>query len=174
MYRLAERIRLNHDGNLAVEFDNLSQKRYDDHPANFHGVEFNQVEKSEDLVVTVGVNQIIDQILGVSTTRWQYLGRGIGTTAPTAADTILQTEVGLRLDMSVNGWREQAGATLRFAGIFGETYASGTHTEAGIFTALSAGIMLNRVMFSNNSMNFGNTHASVISCIIEFVPIVGT
>jgi hypothetical protein len=176
LYKLAEKIRATHDISLIDNYNRMCQQKVDDHnpilQVDNQNIEFLEVSKSDDLVVTAGLNQCIDIILGVSSTRWQYVAIGTGTTAVSAGQTTLVTQTGARIDMNTGGWREYAGVTLRFAGIFGEQHSNVDVKECGIFTASSGGIMLNRNMFSTN---FPTTHAgkaTVISSVIEFSPVV--
>jgi hypothetical protein len=176
LLKMAEKIRITHNQNLTSDFYAMCEDSWNDkRPILEIGnktIEPIGTSKADDLVVTAGINQLLDQILGISLVRWQYMGKGTGVTAPAAAQTALVTEVTPRIDMSLFGWRENAGSTLRFAGIGSESVATITINEAGIFTAASAGIMLNRNMFSNSPLTHTiNTTTFVIASIIEFVPI---
>lgn len=176
LYQLAERIRATHDNSLIDDFNLKCQKKIDDHnpvlEIGNQNIEFEQVSKADDLIVTTGITQCLDQILGISIVRWQYMARGTGTTAPVIGNTTLVTEVTPRVDMNTAGWREFASSTLRFAGIFGELLPTSTVNEAGVFTASSGGIMLNRNAFSANPIAHTiNLTGFVISSIIEFVPV---
>lgn len=174
LYELAERVRTTHNQTLVDNFNIKCQRKADDHnPILEIGnkkIEFEQVSKADDLVVTAGVNQCIDLILGSSTSRWLNMTTGSGTTAPAAAQTNLVTPLFL-IDMSLFGWREYASSSLRFAGIFGEKITTHTVNEAGVFSVSNL-IMLNRNMFSNNPIiHTVNTSGYVISNVIEFVPV---
>ena len=171
---MAEKIRINNDYDLASDFDNKCQQKWNDHnPILENNIEFLSVSKANDLVVTQGINQNIDAILGVNVFRWQYMGKGTGTTAPSAGQTLLVAEVLPKVDMSLFGWRLAAGHTLRFAAIFGESVPTITVNECGIFNANS--MMLNRNMFSTQPLaHTVNVTGFILSSIIEFVPIVGT
>jgi len=72
------------------------------------------------------------------------LALGTGVTAASASDTALQTELSTRvagtLTSSTNVWQNQ--------GTFGAGVDTGAITEAGIFSASSAGTMLARQTFS--------------------------
>jgi hypothetical protein len=176
IYRLAEEIRTTHNQDLVNEFNNKLENKWNDHnhylQIGNRDIEIQQVAKADDLVVTVGINQCIDQILGASTTRWQYMARGTGTTTPAAANTTLVTEVASRVDMSTSGWREYAGSSLRFAGIHGESIATITVNECGVFTAFTSGTMLNRNVFSNFPLTHTiNIDGIVLSAVVEFVPV---
>lgn len=73
----------------------------------------------------------------------QYISLGTGTNAATAADTTLQTELATRvagtLTSTTNVWQNIA--------IFGAGVDTGAITEAGIFSASSAGTMMARQTF---------------------------
>jgi len=176
IYRLAEEIRTTHNQDLVNEFNNKLEKKWNDHnhflQIGNKDIEIQQVSKADDLVVTAGINQCIDQILGASTTRWQYMARGTGTTTPVAGNTTLVTESASRIDMSTSGWREYASSSLRFAGIHGESIPTITVNECGVFTTSAAGIMLNRNAFSNFPLTHTiNIDGIVLSTVIEFVPV---
>jgi hypothetical protein len=175
LYTMAEEVRATHNNNLIDEFNKKCQQKYDDHnPILSLGnkdIEFLDVSKSDDLVVDAGIAQLIRQIFGTSTVRWQYMARGTGTTTPIGTNTTLVTESGTRVDMSLSGWRENASTTLRFAAIHGESTPTITINEAGVFTALTAGTMLNRVVFNNFALGHTiNITGFIISFIIQFVP----
>ena len=176
IYRLAEEIRTTHNQDLVNDFNNKLENKWNDHnhflQVGNKDIEIQQVSKADDLVVTAGVNQCIDQILGTSVTRWQYMAKGIGTTTPVAGNTALFAEQSPRVDMSTSGWREYAGSSLRFAGIHGETMPTITINECGVFTASGGGIMLNRNVFSNFPLTHTiNIDGIVLSTVVEFVPV---
>jgi hypothetical protein len=175
LYRLAEEVRATHNQDLVNDFNLKCQKKWDDHnpvlEVGNRNIEFLQVSKADDLVVTTGINRFIDQVLGASTVYWQYMGCGTGSTAPTAADIAMQTTIGFFIDTLIAGWREYAGTSLRFASIWGDSIATTTVNECGVFTPTGA-VMLNRDVFSNNPLvHTINISAFVLSCIIEFVPV---
>lgn len=176
LYQLAERIRNTHSNELIDDFNLKCQQKVDDHkPVLEIGgqkVEFEQVAKADDLVVTAGINQCLDQILGVSVIRWQYVGIGTGSASVTAGQTALTTELLPRADMSINGWREPFSSCLKFAGIFGEN-SNAAINEAGIFTAATGGTMLNRNIFTNLVLSTSFTKATMVSSVVEFVPVIG-
>ncbi len=174
IYRLAEEVRTTHNQDLVNSFNNTLEKKWNDHHPTLEignkNIEMLQVSKADDLIVTVGINQCIDQILGASVLRWQNMASGSGTTAASIGQTALVTQLFV-IDMSSSGWREYAGASLRFAGIFGESLATHTVNEAAISRSDGA-VILNRNMFSNFPISHTiNVTGYVISCVIEFVPV---
>jgi hypothetical protein len=176
LYKLMETVRITHDQTLVDDFNLKCQKKVDDHnpilEVGNQKIEFEQVSKSDDLVVIGGINLLIDQILGTSVVRWIAIKIGTGTAAPTTADTVLATNFGNGVNMQVQGWTEYASSSLRFAAIFGETSATVTVNESAISTSILTGTLLNRNVFSNNPIShIINTTGFVISSIIEFVPV---
>ena len=176
LHKYAQKVRETHDQELVNNFNMMCEAKFNDkHPVLMVGdkeIEPIQVSKADDLVVTAGLDQSINQILGTSVVRWQYMAKGTGTTTPAAGNTALVTEVLPRVDMSLYGWREYAGASLRFAGIFGESVTGIVVRECGIFTTSTVGTMLNRNVFLPPITHQQLGDGFVISCIIEFVPVV--
>ena len=174
IYRLAEEVRATHNQDLVSEYNSLTEKKWNDHnpilTVGNRTIEPLEAVKSDDLVVNAGVNRCIDQILGISTVRWQLMTRGIGTTLPNVAQTTIVSETLPRVDMSLFGWREFAGATLRFAAIYGESAPTAVITECAVFSS-TADAMLNRNVFGTNFQHVINEDGFVISSIVEFVPV---
>jgi hypothetical protein len=172
LYRYAAKVRTTHNQELVNDFNNKCEKKWNDHNPILDGIEFLQVSKSEDLVVNVGINLFIDQILGLSVVTWDAIQIGTGVTTPGGNQTALTAVNGNGVLMSAGGWKENAGTSLRFGSIFGESRATVTVNEAGVFTSISGGTMLNRVMFANAPISHTiNITGFVVSCIIEFVPV---
>lgn len=98
-----------------------------------------------NVVVTVGKNYLALWLTQATQADYfmRYLALGTGTNAASAADTALQTELATRiagtLSSSTNVWQNQ--------GTFGAGVNTGAITEAGIFSASSAGTMLARQVF---------------------------
>lgn len=94
-----------------------------------------------------------------------YLGIGTGTTAESASQTGLTTEVGTR----VNGTKSNpSGAIYRVVGTFAAGNGTGAITEAGLFnqSASSGDTMLNRKLFS--AINKGANDSLEITMEITF------
>ena len=172
IYRLAEKIRATHDNKLIDEFNESCVRKFNDHNPMINGVEPLQATKSGDMVVNSGLKQCLDIIIHVSTARFQYMGSGTGIGNPFTTQTALETEILPRVDVSLFGWRENASTSLQFAGIFGDSRPTNTISEAGIFNLSSAGIMLNRTMFSQLPIaHTVNVTGYVISSVVDFVPV---
>lgn len=174
LYELARRVRITHDQTLVDDFNLNCQKKVDDHnpilEIGNQKIEFVQVSKADDLVVTVGINRLLDQILGVSTVRWQGMGVGNGSTAPAIGQTNLVAGLIVK-DMNLFGWREFAGPTLKFAAVFGETEGTSTVNESAIYDTPSTTILNRNIYTASPISHTINVQAFVVSNIIEFVPV---
>ena len=100
----------------------------------------------DNLIVNVGFDFIADAI-GKSASRpavMGYIALGTGTTAAAATQSALVTE----LDRNAATYAHTAGTkTFTFTTTFAAGVATGALTEAGVFNAASAGIMIDRVVF---------------------------
>jgi len=100
----------------------------------------------DNLIVNVGFDFIADAI-GKSATRpavMGYIALGTGTTAAATTQSALVTEI----DRNAATYTHTAGTkTFTFAADFLAGDATGAITEAGVFNAATAGIMLDRVVF---------------------------
>ena len=99
----------------------------------------------DNLVVTAGKNYLAAWLAAASQAEefMTYVGLGTGTTAADVADTALETELATRVDgtltSATNVWQNVA--------VFGAGVDTGAITEAGLFTASSAGTMFARQVF---------------------------
>jgi hypothetical protein len=96
-----------------------------------------------NLVVTAGKNYIASRIVGAATTVMTHMAIGTSTTTPAVANTTLGTEAGRVALASFTASNNQVTATATFPAGTG----TGAITEAGIFNAASAGVMLCRTTF---------------------------
>ena len=105
-----------------------------------------QTTHKENIIVNVGFDFIADAI-GKSTSRpgvMGFIAVGTGTTAAAASQSALVTE----LDRNAATYAHTVGTkTFTFTALFPAGDATGAITEAGVFNAASAGIMLDRVVF---------------------------
>ena len=103
------------------------------------------VQETENLVVTAGKEWVAARMKDTSTVM-THMGVGTGTTAAVIANTALETQLSTRETLTTSGG-VVAGAVITFH----RTFSAGSHTdaitEAGIFTAASAGTMLARTVF---------------------------
>ena len=100
----------------------------------------------DNLIVNVGFDFIADAI-GKSASRpavMGYIALGTGTTAAAATQSELVTE----LDRNAATYAHTSGTkTFTFTADFPAGDGTGAITEAGVFNAATAGIMLDRVVF---------------------------
>ena len=110
----------------------------------------------KNLITNVGKAQVAGLINGVVTTPFKYIAIGTGTTAPSATDTALVSEVARtqatvgRTTTSVTNDTATLDATFTFT-------ASYAITEAGIFDASTGGNMLSRVTFAAINVASGDS-----------------
>jgi hypothetical protein len=98
-----------------------------------------------NLIVDTGKQGIADQLLAApSIPKPTHMGIGTGTTAPAAANTALVTETGTRQALT----KTRSGNVVTNVATFGAGVGTGAITEAGIFTASTAGTMFSRIVFS--------------------------
>ena len=113
---------------------------------HFADGELLDVQEVDNLVVTVGQNQITDQLLASPTiAKPTHMAIGTGTTAEAVGQTALVTETA-RVALTS---KTRSGRVLTMVGDF--TTGSATATEAGIFNAASAGDMGARGVFAANA-----------------------
>lgn len=105
-----------------------------------------EIRRKDNLIVSVGVDFICNAI-GLSTGRpdvMSHIGVGQSATAPASGQTDLLSPL-LRKAAT---YAHTAGQTsFTFTVTYGTGEATGAITEAGVFNAASAGIMLDRVTF---------------------------
>jgi hypothetical protein len=151
-----------------------------------NGVEIQQVTKTEDLVVNVGLQQCVNIILGTSTDRFTLirLGGGQGGTPPAVGNTNIDNTGGgpFSLGLPTYGWSEARGMKLFFGCVGPQDTsgpsASGSIADMGVFSN-SGTTMLNRENFINNPLSrsivggVGSVYNAVFifSCVIEFCPV---
>lgn len=99
----------------------------------------------DNLIVNNGKYAIADQLLASPTiTKPTHMGIGTGTVAPAAGDTALGAEVGTRSSLT----KSRNNNVVTMVGTFAAGNGTGAITEAGIFTASTAGTMYSRITFS--------------------------
>lgn len=100
--------------------------------------------KKSNLIVTVGKNHVADQMSDQGEGAMSHMAVGTGTTGPAAGDTTLETE----LDRNALTSTTQSTNDVIYVGDWAAGDGTGAITEAGIFNAGAAGVMLSRVTFS--------------------------
>lgn len=105
-----------------------------------------------NLVVDIGKTFIASRVVGVPAVM-SNMSIGTGTVTPAAGDTALGTESG-RVTLSA---LSSAGAVITHAATFPAGTGTGAITEAGIFNASSAGVMMCRTTFPVVNKAAGDT-----------------
>ncbi len=105
-------------------------------------------EWGDNLVVTTGKNHIADQMSDQGNAAMSHMAIGTGTTPAAAGDTALETELDRNaLTSTTQGTGGDANKVI-FVGDWAAGDGTGAITEAGIFNAASAGVLLCRRVFS--------------------------
>jgi len=113
--------------------------------------------KVTELITTAFKNKVLQILMGDSSDQIDYWGVGTGTTAAQAGDTSLQTPVllsGTDYRKAIQtGWSyNPATSEVQVEGYMTTTEANGNDlSEFGLFTASTAGTMINRVVFDPES-----------------------
>lgn len=107
--------------------------------------ELKDCRAASNLVVDTGKAAVIDRLQGTSVGVHDYQGIGTGTNAAAAGDTTLQTEIGTRIQGALS---QPVATTDRLVSIFPAANGTGALTETGRFTAISAGNLFARLVFS--------------------------
>lgn len=100
----------------------------------------------DNVVVTVGKTYLATWLAAASQAGMfmQYIALGTGTTAASAADTALQTELATR----VAGTITSSGAVWQNQATFGAGVDTGAVTESGLLTASSSGTLFAHQVFA--------------------------
>jgi len=101
-------------------------------------------EKYKNMVMTVGKNFIASRIRDTTSAVMSHMGVGTGTTAESAGQTALVTQLVRVALTSTTASNNQ----VIYAATFAAGEGTGAITEAGIFNAGSGGTMLSRTVFS--------------------------
>jgi len=111
-------------------------------------------EHIKNLVVNTGKERVAKLIGGISSTTFDSIGIGTGTTAPSASDTSLETEAKrLACDSGSPAYEADYKVTFEKTFTFGsaESYAI---TEAGVFDGVGSGAtMLDRLTFTAKNVD---------------------
>ena len=99
-----------------------------------------------NLVVLTGRTFIASRMANASSTVMSHMAIGSGTTAASASDSALQTEVA-RVALNVAGGTPSSN-NITYSASFGAGVGIATIAEAGIFNAASSGTLLARSVFT--------------------------
>lgn len=98
-----------------------------------------------NLVVNSGLAFIASRMKDATATAMSHMAVGTGTTAASAAQTALVTQLGSRVALTSSTVTSNA---IAYVATFGAGVATGALTEAGIFNASTSGTMLCRTVFA--------------------------
>lgn len=173
LQEMVKHIQDTHDTDMIESFNARCEQKLNTGAAELDsGIEIQAVTKTEDLVVNAGLQQCVNIILGISSTRFRYIAiGGGGGTAATINDIGLVVESGSgRIDTLSLGWNEAVGMKLFFGGVFGEWFVETNYSEYGVFNNASGTTMLNRNCF--NGVTRGSRAAVyILSSVVEFCPV---
>ena len=102
------------------------------------------VREIKNLVVTVGLNHIADQMSDQGEDAMSHAAIGTGTTAAAAGNTTLVTE----LDRNALTSKTQSDNKVTYIADWAAGDGTGAITEAGIFNADADGTLLSRIVFA--------------------------
>lgn len=184
---MAKHIRETHDTDMIEEINTGCERKLGGERTELsNGLEIQQVTKTEDIVLNVGLQQCINIILGTSTARWTRFGftRNSGASQPSVTQTALDVTGGggpWYVSLATYGWNEPKGMKLFFGTITPQdttdpNFKETTINEMGISNVNN--VLLNREMFFNNAVSRTMTsdgemfkQVFMFSCVIEFVPV---
>lgn len=118
-----------------------------------------QEHENHNLVVTVGKTYLAAWLAAASQAGpfMSYIALGTGTTAPSASDTTLQSELTGGGNVRVQGTLTSSTNTWQNSAVFLPGNGTGAVTEAGLFTASTVGTMFARQTFSAYNKAAGDT-----------------
>ena len=148
-----------HDVDMIESFNQKCEQKLklSDEPAILdNGIEIQRVEKTDDLVTDLGLQQCINIILGTSASRFSHIlaSRNSANVPPTVSDTALGISSGgpYVFPLATYGWIESKGMKMFFATIVPQSPASPTMStinEMAVYNGSSMGnAMLNHVQGS--------------------------
>jgi hypothetical protein len=111
----------------------------------------------ENLVVTVGRRHIADQLSGQLEAAMSHMATGSGTTAQVIGDTALETEINRKVFTSKTQGAGADANKVIYITEWAPGEGTGAITEAGIFNASTAGIMLSRTTFAVKNKGAGDS-----------------
>lgn len=110
----------------------------------------------KNLIVGAGLGHIASRLTGTAQAVMSHMAIGSGSTAATAANTTLGSELG-RVALASTTLSGTYSQNLVYTATFGAGTGTGSVTEAGIFNAASSGTMLCRTTFALITKGAGDT-----------------
>lgn len=122
--------------------------------------------ETHNLVVNVGIAAIANRLISDAEAKITHMALGKGVTAAAAGNTALVTEAGrVAMQTTTQVTESVSNDAVQYVAEFGPGVATGNITEAGLFTAASAGKMWCRSVFSVLGKEAGDT--LVIAWVIK-------
>tara|TARA_X000001316_G_scaffold12134_2_gene5729 strand:+ start:9354 stop:9779 length:426 start_codon:yes stop_codon:yes gene_type:complete len=115
------------------------------------------VQEVDNLVVTDGKEFVASRMKDATTNAMSHMAIGTGSTAAAAGDSALGTQAARVALTSTT----VTGTEIAYVATFGAGTGTGAITEAGLFNASSAGVMLCRTVFS--VVNKGSSDSMTIT-----------
>lgn len=116
------------------------------------------VREKKNLIVNAGLNYlrefILDSVTPTTLPRMGWIAIGSDATAVAAGNTALGTELARE---AVETYTAGGTGVASIDNTFGAGVGTGTVTEAGVFSASTAGTMLNRVVFAAVTKGAGDS-----------------
>ena len=118
--------------------------------------------ENHNLIVDVGIDEMAQATFGVGgvgSTNFDFINIGIGTTAPTPTDTVIETSACARIqDVAPDVNSATSGETsVSVISSFDGGTCAGAITEAGIFNLITGGQLLARSTFGAVTISAGDT-----------------
>ena len=113
--------------------------------------QFGNIRQKEEhnLVVTTGLSYLISRAKDATATAMSHIAVGTGTTAAATTQSVLVGEVArVVLTSTTQVTTTVTGDAIQYVATFAAGSGTAALTEAGIFNAASAGIMLARTVFA--------------------------
>jgi hypothetical protein len=123
-----------------------------------------------NIVTNVGLSEMIKLVFGLGGAAFGYIAIGTGTAAESATDTALQTEIKRKTASKSQTTTSVTGDTCLLTATFSSADGlSGTSavTEAGVFNALTGGVLLARKVFSAVNVNWDAGDSLTINYYIQ-------
>ena len=124
-------------------------------------------DEGHNLVVDVGMQQIIDLMIDVSDSGFTHCRVGSGTNTPAAADTDMQTIIGSGLAVTT---RYRSSLSANYDTFFSTSDNNGSWNETGLATASTGGTLLCRRKF-NSTFTKSTSNTALIAWSITLAAV---
>lgn len=125
------------------------------------------VDRGDNLVVDVGMAQIVDLMIATNTSSFTHCVVGSGTNTPAAGDTNMQTIISTGVAVTN---RYRSGAIAYFDTFFSTTANNGSWEETGISTTSAGTVLLCRRKFAS-TFTKATTNTAVVAWTITLASV---